>query len=133
MEFKISRLLIIYCHHLWILHRYILMIHQLLTLKVSHDDTNTESKILFTMNVDTQEVNIVVDKDTTEVKDDNVDSGNIVVKLVETVEVEIPTQTEQSLQTKQPLNTGKNTKGKDAGIENVLRQRYQQLSIKRNL
>lgn len=38
----------------------------------------TLSEILFTMNVDTQEVNIVVDKDNIEVQNDIVDSGNIV-------------------------------------------------------
>lgn len=37
----------------------------------THEDTNPKSKILFTMNIDTQEVNIVVDKDSTEVKNDN--------------------------------------------------------------
>ncbi|XP_059066170.1 uncharacterized protein LOC131857525 [Cryptomeria japonica] len=69
-----------------------------------------------------RKVNIIVDKDSAEVKDDNVDYGNMVEKLVETVEVKIPTQieqssqTEQSLQTKQPLDTGKNTEGIYAGI-----------------
>lgn len=75
---------------------------------VTHDDTNLESKILFTMNVDTQEVNIVVDKDNTEVKVDNVDSGNISKKPIEIVEVEIP------IQTKQPLEVEKPTEGIDA-------------------
>lgn len=36
--------------------------------KVTHDDTNPDYKILFTMNVDTQDINIVVDKETAEVK-----------------------------------------------------------------
>lgn len=34
----------------------------------THEDTNPKSEILFTMNIDTQEVNIVVDKDSTEAK-----------------------------------------------------------------
>lgn len=36
--------------------------------EITKDDTNPESDILFTMNVDTQEFNIVLDKETTEVK-----------------------------------------------------------------
>lgn len=56
-----------------------------------------------------------MDKDGTKDKDDNVDSGNITDKPVETVEVEIPI--DQSLQTEQPLDTGMNTEGIDASTK----------------
>lgn len=67
------------------------------------------------MNVDTQEVNIVVDKDNIEVKNDIANSGNIVEKPTKNVEVE--TQTEQ---TEQPLDSGMNTGSIDAGTEKPL-------------
>lgn len=37
-------------------------------METPQEDTNPESEILYTMNIDTQEVNIVVDKETTEDK-----------------------------------------------------------------
>lgn len=67
---------------------------------ITHDDTNPKSEILFTMNVDTQEVNIIVDKDNLEVKLDNIDSGNMAEQPVETIKAEIPTQIEKLLETK---------------------------------
>lgn len=62
---------------------------------ISHDDTNPELEILFTMNVDTQEVNIVVDKDNSEFKSDNIDNSNIAEEPVQTIETETSTKTKQ--------------------------------------
>lgn len=67
---------------------------------ITHDDTNPKSEILFTMNMDTQEVNNVVDKDNTEVKNDIADSGNIVEQPTDNVEVEMKIKKiEHTLQT----------------------------------
>lgn len=85
------------------------------SIGVTHDDTNLDSKILFTTNVDTQEVNIVVDKDNTKVKNDIANNGNIDEQPVENVEVE--TQTEHTLQIEQLLDTSMNTEGTKTGTE----------------
>lgn len=34
-----------------------------------HEDTNFDSEVLYTMNIDTHEVNIVVDKESTDKRD----------------------------------------------------------------
>lgn len=65
---------------------------------LTHDDTNPKYKILFIMNVDTQEVNIVVDKESAEVKVDSVENNKNSEKPTHTVDsqnTEIPAQTEQ--------------------------------------
>lgn len=49
-------------------------------IDMPHEETNPESKILFTMNIDTQEVNIVVDKDSTTVKNNIFNIENIAEK-----------------------------------------------------
>ncbi|XP_059073104.1 uncharacterized protein LOC131873940 [Cryptomeria japonica] len=59
------------------------------------------------MNVDTQEVNIIMDKNNTEVHDDIVGSGNIVEQPTENVEVEM--LTEKTKHTEKPLDSGMNT------------------------
>lgn len=69
------------------------------TKGITHDDTNPKSKILFTMSVDTQYINIVVDKETTEVKADDVKDKKVSEILAHTVnsqETEILAQTVDS-------------------------------------
>ncbi|XP_059073527.1 uncharacterized protein LOC131874257 [Cryptomeria japonica] len=67
------------------------------------------------MNVDTQEVNIVLDKDNTEVHIDIASSGNNVEKLTENVEVKI--QTEKTEHIEKPLDSGMNIGSIDASTE----------------
>lgn len=73
---------------------------------VTHDDTNPKLEILFTMNVHTREVNIVVDKDNSEVKVDIVDNKKISKEPTQTIdsqEAKIPTQIEQLSETEKPI------------------------------
>ncbi|XP_059074796.1 L-type lectin-domain containing receptor kinase S.1-like [Cryptomeria japonica] len=67
------------------------------------EDTNPESKILYTMNVDTQEENVVVDRETTE--DKTIDVTN--ESLAPEVEINIEKHTEQSIgdTTEKPVET----------------------------
>lgn len=65
------------------------------TNSMTHDDTNPESEILFTMNVDTHNINIMVDKETIEVKEDDLKDNKvskIPTHIVDSHEIEIPTQ-----------------------------------------
>lgn len=62
-------------------------------VETPHEDTNRESEILYTMNIDTQEVNIVVDKESTEEKKKDVATEqptDNVGTQAENVEVETP-------------------------------------------
>lgn len=63
------------------------------SMETPHEDTNPESEILYTMNIVTQEVNIVVNKETTE------DKKKYVATEPPTIDVEIrvETQTKQSV------------------------------------
>lgn len=66
------------------------------SMETPHEDTNPESEILYTMNIDTQEVNIVVDKETTGGKKKDVATEPLAID----VEIGIETQTEQSVDPK---------------------------------
>lgn len=81
------------------------------SMQTTHEDINPDLEVLYTMNIDTQEVNIVVDKETTEKKDVATEPlvENIVVETYiedrfENVEIGIETHTEQS---NDPLDTRK--------------------------
>lgn len=71
------------------------------SMETPQEDTNPESKILYTMNIDTQEVNVVVDKETTkDIKEDVTTESPIADVEVEVndkvnISIEKPTQTEQ--------------------------------------
>lgn len=83
----------------------------------THEDTNPESEILFTMNIDTQEVNIIVDKDITKIKNNIANNENIAEQPIENIEVGIQIeQAEQIVHTEKPLDNGINTGSVDAGI-----------------
>lgn len=65
------------------------------TEEITHDDINPDSEILFTMNVDKQDFNIVVDKDTLEVKTSdakNIEISESPVNTTDSQNIEIPTK-----------------------------------------
>lgn len=59
--------------------------------EVTKDDINPESNILFTMKVDTQDINIVLDKETTEVKKVEATNDVIFESPVNTVDSQLNT------------------------------------------
>lgn len=73
-------------------------------METPQEDTNPESKILYTMNIDSQEVNIVVDKETTEDKKKDMATKSptvdVEIGVSDTVNISIekPTQIEKSVE-----------------------------------
>lgn len=76
-------------------------------METRHEDTNPESKIMYTMNIDTQKVNIVVDKETT-------DEKKYVATKPPTENVEVETHGEQIVK---HIQIGMVTDTIDANIE----------------
>lgn len=81
------------------------------SMETTHEDPNPDSEVLYTMNIDSQEVNIMVDKETIEKRDVATEPPieNIAVEInvedtVGNIEIGIKTHTEQSTD---PLDTGK--------------------------
>lgn len=81
------------------------------SMETTHEDTNPDLEVLYTINIDTQEVNIMVDKESTEKRDVATEPlvENIVVEThvedtVGNIEIGIKTHTEQSTD---PLDTRK--------------------------
>lgn len=67
--------------------------------EITQDDTNPNSNILFTMNVDTQDFNIVMDKETTQVKQTKASNIEIFESLVNTIDsqnIEIPAEVKET-------------------------------------
>lgn len=65
------------------------------------EDTNLESEVLYTMNIDTQEVNIMVDKETTEDKKKDVATEPLAL------DVEVGVSETINISTKKPTDTEK--------------------------
>lgn len=70
-------------------------------METPQEDTNPKSKILYAMNTDTQEVNIVVDKETTEDKKKDMatksPAANVEIGVSDTINISTkkPTQIEK--------------------------------------
>lgn len=67
------------------------------SMETPHEDTNPESNFFYTMNIDTQEVNIVVDKESTEKIDVAIETPAI--------DVEIGVSDTVNISTKKPTKT----------------------------
>lgn len=81
------------------------------SMETTHEDTNPDSEVLYTMNIDTQEVNIMVDKKKTKKRDmeneppiENIAVETNIKDTVGNFEIEAEKQTKQSTD---PLVTGK--------------------------
>lgn len=68
------------------------------------EDTNLESEVLYTMNIDTQEVNVVVDKETTEDKKKDVTTESLTtdVEINVSTNIEKPTEDSTEKQSEKP-------------------------------
>lgn len=87
--------------------------------EVKADDIDLESNILFTMNVDTQDINIVLDKEIVEEnksKSANVEKPESPLKVVDTQQnVEIQTEKEQEQKKSEPTENKNENKDENVG------------------